>query len=396
MGVLGFDTQWGTPPNPASSPDLVWLIFPRHWPPSSPFKAEEGEDQRVIVEDLVQGSRSLCRCHRGWFQTGPQKQAPVGGSACRPPWGGEREGGFYQVFGCIWSQGAFIFPHSGLWWLTSHLGEWKQLMGHGNKQTRMGARETEDIFSSIIGLISVTWLCAERFGSGLSALHKAEVLLPWSCGMKGCGGNMGFMLSAVAVVSLGDRQLLLPLQTHFPTTVSQIILSDCFSTWAVNNTRAGIHLQSVFSFFSSGNGNEPVLSHSAHMHSVCLFWHSKTNHSTVLTKGSPWNAPCRKIAAPSLYLLCGGQCVWLPHLGRKVSNITQELNLHRNTSASLLLTCWCIVTSSTHLFWWLQKAQIGLGLQMLLRGVRVRMKKIRGLLALFSSSHFCFCLILLA
>lgn len=104
-------------------------------------------------------------------------------------------------------------------------------MGHGNKQTGMGARETEDSCSSIVSLISVTWLPAELFGSGLSALYKAEVWLPWSCGCgrEGWGGKIGFMLSAVAVVSLGDRQLLLPLQTHFPKTVSRTILSDCFS-----------------------------------------------------------------------------------------------------------------------------------------------------------------------
>lgn len=32
-----------------------------------------------------------------------------------------------------------------------------------------------------------------------------------------------------------------------------------------------------------------------------------------------------KKAALSLHWLCGGQCAWQPHLGEKISNITQEL-----------------------------------------------------------------------
>lgn len=91
-----------------------------------------------------------------------------------------------------------------------------------------------------------------------------------------------------------------------------------------------------------------------------------------------------KKAAPSPYLLCGGQCVWQPHLGEKNLKYYSGVNLHRNTSASLLLTCWCLVTSSRGLFWWLQKAQIRL--QIFPRGVRVKMKKIGGFLALFPLS----------
>lgn len=253
-------------------------------------------------------------------------------------------GDFIRCLGTFDHRVPLSSPHSGLWCLTSHLVEWKQLMGHGNKQTRMGARETEDICSSIIGLISVTWLCAEHFGSGLSALHKAEVWLPWSCGMKGCGGKMGFMLPAVAVVSLGDRQLLLPLQTHFPTTVSQMILSDCFSTWAMNNTRAGIHLRSVFSFFSSGNGNEPVLSCRA-LCTLCVSSGTAKQTTAQCSQRAVHEASCRKKAAPSPYLLCSGQCVWQPHLQEKVSNITEELIY---TGAHLLHCSWSAGALSHH------------------------------------------------
>lgn len=137
----------------------------------------------------------------------------------------------------------------------------------------------------------------------------------------------------------------------------------------MHNTRAGIHLQSVFSFFSSGNGNELVLSCRTHMDSVCLFWHSKTNHSTVLTKGSPWRASCRKegccLSLPSVWWAV---CLTAPSRGKKNLKYYSGVNLHVNSSASLLLTCWCLVTSSRCLFWWLQKAQVGLGLQMFPRG----------------------------
>lgn len=208
---------------------------------------------------------------------------------------------------------------------------------------------------------------------------------------------MSFMLSAMAVVSLGDRQLLLPLQTHFPKTVSRMILSDCFSIWAIKNTRAGIHLQSVFSFFSSGNGNELVLPRHAHMHSAFLFWHSKTNHNTELAKGRPWSASCWKEgSALSLTAVWWAVCLTAPSRGKNLKYYS-GISLHRNTSAPLLLTHWCLVTSSRCLFWWLQKTHIELGLQMFPGGVRVRMKKIWGILAVFPTPHFsCFYLILLA
>lgn len=212
----------------------------------------------------------------------------------------------------------------------------------------MGARETQDICSSIISLISVTWLCAERFGSALSALYKAEVGLPWSCEcrIEGWGGKLGLMLSAVAVVSLGDRQQLLPLQTHFTMTVSQMILSDCFSIWAMNNNRTGIHLQSVFSFFSSGNGNELVLSCHAHMHSTCPFWHSKTNPNTVLTKGSQWRLKRRKEGCSfSLLAVWWAMCLTAPSRGKKISNITQELIC---TGTHLLHCSWPAGALSHH------------------------------------------------
>lgn len=301
-------------------------------------------------------------------------------------------GGILSGVGCIWSQGAFIFPTQCVVVIHQSLSAVETAYRAMATNKQGWELDTEFICSSIISLISVTWLCAEHGGSGLSALYKAEVWLSWSCGggMEGCEGKMSFMLSAVAVVSLGDRQLLLPLQTPFSTTVSRMILSDCFSIWAMKNTRAGIHLQSVLSFFSSGNENELVLSCHAHMHSSGT---AKQNH--VLTKGSPWSASCWKEGCPlSSPAVWWAVCLTAPSRGKNLKYYS-GVSLHRDTSAPLLLTCWCLVTSSRFLFWWLQKTQIEWGLQILPGGVRV--KKIWGFLAVFPSPcFFCIYLILLA
>lgn len=261
---------------------------------------------RIIVEDLVQASQSRHRCHRRWFQTRPHKQAPAGGTACGPPWGGERKGGFYQVFGCIWSQGAFIFPtqrvevtHQPLSGVETAYGSRQQTNKDGSRSDRRHLLQQHQPYLSLYCVQNTLGLvCQPRTSRGLAAMELwvQDGRMWGEDGLYAFSSGCGF---------LRRQTVLLPLQTHFPTTVSQMILSDCFSIWAMHNTRAGIHLQSVFSFFSSGNGNELVLSCRTHMDSVCLFWHSKTNHSTVLTKGSPWRASCRKegccLSLPSVW-----------------------------------------------------------------------------------------------
>lgn len=89
------------------------------------------------------------------------------------------------------------------------------------QQTRKGAREAEDICSNTTSLISVTGWCAERLGSvhvdPVGNRDMAELPQRWECGKEGYGRKMGFMLSGIAVASLGDRQLLLRLETFlFP------------------------------------------------------------------------------------------------------------------------------------------------------------------------------------
>lgn len=183
--------------------------------------------------------------------------------------------------------------------------------------------ERQKTSASASSALSLSLDSAEHLGSGCQPCTKQRfgchgALADVGVGWKDVEGKMSFMLSAVAVVSLGDRQLLLPLQTHFPKTVSRMILSDCFSIWAIKNTRAGIHLQSVFSFFSSGNGNELVLPRHAHMHSAFLFWHSKTNHNTELAKGRPWSASCWKEgSALSLPAVWWAVCLTAPSRGKK-------------------------------------------------------------------------------
>lgn len=48
VGVLGFDTQWGTAPNPTPSPDLVWLIFTSHWPHLHHSKWKRGRTRELL------------------------------------------------------------------------------------------------------------------------------------------------------------------------------------------------------------------------------------------------------------------------------------------------------------------------------------------------------------
>lgn len=155
-----------------------------------------------------------------------------------------------------------------------------------------------------------------------------------------------------------------------------MILSDCFTIWAMN-TWAGIHFQFQTFFFTSGKATwTGVVIPCTDAVCASLFWHGKANHITVLTKGSPISVSCRKEGC-SFFLPALWWAMWFtaPSRGTNLIYYTGD-NLHKNTSTSLLLTCWLPVTSSRHLFSWLQKAQTGLGLKLFPGRVRVRMMKL--------------------
>lgn len=150
------------------------------------------------------------------------------------------------------------------------------------------------------------------------------------------------MLSRMAVVSLGGRQLILPLETSlFP---KERLLNDL--VWLFFHQSYAQHLSrdsplvSDFSFFTSGKATWTGVDIPC-TDGLCasLFWHGKTNHITVLTKGSPISVSCRKEGC-SFFLpaVWWAMCFTAPSRGTNLKYDTGD-NLHRITSASLLLTC---------------------------------------------------------
>lgn len=249
-------------------------------------------------------------------------------------------------------------------------------MGHGDKQTRKGAREMEHICSNTTSLISVTWLQSQCLGSGqvspVGSRDLAELPWSWGCRREGFGEKMGFMLSRMALASLGNRQQILPPEAFLSPKDS--VLNDL--VWLFFHLSYEQHLSrdspsvSDFSFFTSGKATWTGVV--IPCTGASLFWHGKTNHITVLTKDRP-----RSIRKATPFFTCYvvNNVFYSPRGTNLKYYCTQETHL--------LHSSWptgCLVTSPRHLFWWLQKAQIGLEFKLFPGRVRVRMKKIWGFL----------------
>lgn len=113
MGVLGFDTQWGTTPNPARSPDPVWLIFASPWPHLCHSKQKRGRTRELLWRTQPKPTSFCIGVTEEGFKHGHISSRLQEGLPTDLQWGGEMKGEFYQVSGCIWSHRApdtaFIF-----------------------------------------------------------------------------------------------------------------------------------------------------------------------------------------------------------------------------------------------------------------------------------------------
>lgn len=240
--------------------------------------------------------------------------------ACRrdslqTPWGGEREGGFIRCLGAFDPRVPLSSPHRGV--ETAHRSRQQTNKDGSQRDIRhLLQHHRPDLCHLAACTVLWLWPVSPVRGRSLAVMELwVQEGRMW--------GEDGLYAFSSACGFLRRQTLLLPLQTHCPKAASRMILSDCFSIWAMNNTRAGIHLQPVFSILSTENGHHLVLSCRAHTHSVSLFCHSRTNHGT---KGSPRSASCRKEGSSlSLPAVQWAKCLTAPSGGKKISTITHEL-----------------------------------------------------------------------